>query len=112
MGAYGAALYAARSGLERSGMLKAEELSDFQHEAKPSVCSGARTGAVSLSTFSQAEAAGRFISGNRCSKPLGREKAYMPNMFKYKLERLREMQEKGAVTAQEAGWDSLRPEHV
>lgn len=96
MGAYGAALYAARSGLERSGMLKAEELSDFQHEAKPSVCSGCTNRCSLTVNIFTGRSRRRFISGNRCSKPLGREKAYMPNMFKYKLERLREMQGKGS----------------
>ncbi|NLL39364.1 MAG: 2-hydroxyglutaryl-CoA dehydratase [Clostridiales bacterium] len=96
MGAYGAALYAARSGLKQSGILKAQELYDFHHEAKPSVCNGCTNRcSLTVNTFT-GRSRRRFISGNRCSKPLGREKANMPNMFRYKLERLTNMQGTGS----------------
>jgi predicted nucleotide-binding protein (sugar kinase/HSP70/actin superfamily) len=94
MGAYGAALFASEAGIDRSGMLGLDALNSFSHEAKPSVCNGC-TNRCSL-TINIFEGGRRFISGNRCSKPLGYEKKYMPDMFRYKMDRLKELQGKGS----------------
>ena len=40
----------------------------------------------------------RFISGNRCSRPLGGKQEHLPDLMKYKYQRLREMQGKGTGT--------------
>jgi len=42
----------------------------------------------------------RFISGNRCSKPLGKAASVEPNMIKYKYAKLRSMQGVGAGTGE------------
>jgi predicted CoA-substrate-specific enzyme activase len=94
MGAYGAALYASEAGIRASATLDSEALATFSHTAKPAVCSGC-TNRCSL-TVNVFDGGRRFISGNRCSKPLGYEKAAMPDMFRYKMDRLKEMCGKGA----------------
>jgi predicted nucleotide-binding protein (sugar kinase/HSP70/actin superfamily) len=42
----------------------------------------------------------KFISGNRCSKPLGTDAGTEPNMIKYKYEKLRSMQGVGKGTGE------------
>lgn len=94
MGAYGAALYAAdRKPEGESGTLGAAELESFTHAVKPAVCSGC-TNRCSL-TVNTFDGGRRFISGNRCSRPLGGEKRSIPNMFRYKYDKLMSMQGKG-----------------
>ncbi len=87
MGAYGAALYAMDLGLEKSGILTEEELKSFTHKANPSTCHGC-TNHCSL-TINLFDGGRRFISGNRCSKPLGKKKIAMPDMVSYKYQKLR-----------------------
>ena len=72
MGAFGAALAAKKLALEQSAILTAEELKHFQHTAKPLTCNGCTNHcSLTVNTF---DGGRRFISGNRCSKPLGGEK--------------------------------------
>jgi predicted CoA-substrate-specific enzyme activase len=88
MGAYGAALQIADSKYQISdkGILTPAELLSFTHTAKPSTCNGCGNKcALTINTFGDGR---RFISGNRCSKPLGGEKSALPNMFKWKYSRL------------------------
>ena len=72
MGAYGAAIYA--KGIcpkeqPRSSMLGAQQLENFQHESKPVVCQGCTNHCnLTVNIFVGGE---RYISGNRCEKPLG-----------------------------------------
>ena len=96
MGAFGAALAAKELHLEKSTLLSAEELKHFQHSAKPITCNGC-TNHCSL-TINQFDGGRRFISGNRCSKPLGGKKEQMPDLMKYKYEKLRSLQSKGQGT--------------
>ena len=78
MGAYGAALAArdavAQGKIEggRSGLLTAEALSRFEHKAKTTQCGlcGNRC-LLTVNTFGDNR---RFISGNRCERPLGKGK--------------------------------------
>ena len=72
MGAYGAALAAKEAGLERSALLSPEALATFTHEAKPATCKLC-TNHCSL-TINRFDGGRKFISGNRCSRPLGQEK--------------------------------------
>lgn len=96
MGAYGAALSAMDLGLEKSGILDKEALSRFSHTAKPVTCGGCTNHcSLTVNTF---DGGRRFISGNRCSKPLGKEKSNEPNMMKYKYEKLRTMHGVGTGT--------------
>ena len=87
MGAYGAALEA--TALEKSTILSRDALADFTHEAKPVTCNGCTNHCrMTVNTF---DGGRRFVSGNRCSRPLGIAKSDMPNMMKWKYDRLRSM---------------------
>lgn len=67
MGAYGAALHAMR--FEKSTLLSQEELKNFSHEAKSSVCKGCTNHChLTINIFPDGR---RFISGNQCQKGLG-----------------------------------------
>ena len=94
MGAFGAALAARDLGLERSELLSEKALQSFTHTAKPTTC-GLCTNHCSL-TVNQFDNGRRFISGNRCSRPLGKEKAELPDLGAYKYQKLRAMEGKGA----------------
>ena len=93
MGAYGAALAAKEAGLERSALLSPEALATFTHEAKPATCKLC-TNHCSL-TINRFGGGRKFISGNRCSRPLGQEKVEIPDLMKFKYEYLRTLQGKG-----------------
>ena len=92
MGAYGAALY----GMERAGkrrtprrstIMTNRELGDFVHEVRNTHC-GLCTNNCALTVNSFA-AGRRFISGNRCDRPLTKRGADNPlNIYDYKLQLL------------------------
>ena len=94
MGAYGAALYAKDMFSENSKILTKEQLLEFTHTARPVTCNLC-TNHCSL-TVNSFDGGRRFISGNRCSRPLGKEKSSLPNIYQYKLSRLKEMQGVGS----------------
>jgi predicted CoA-substrate-specific enzyme activase len=86
MGAYGAALYAAAlssaDGKAKSAILDAERLAAFAHGVRTVPCGGCGNRCqLTVNTFGDG---GRFIAGNRCSKPLeaGRKPHY--NIYEYK----------------------------
>ena len=97
MGAYGAALHARdavkRGRLEggRSALLTPEELSRFEHKAKTSQCGLCGNHCLlTVNTFGDDR---RFISGNRCERPLGKGKQQdTPDMMQWKYETLRALQ--------------------
>ena len=93
MGAFGAALAARDLGLGQSALLDETALEEFSHTAKPVTC-GLCTNHCSL-TVNTFDGGRRFISGNRCSRPLGKEKAALPDIYRYKYEKLRAMEGKG-----------------
>ncbi len=96
MGAYGAALEA--TALEGSEILGRDALLSFTHEAKPVTCSGCTNRCrMTVNTF---DGGRRFISGNRCSRPLGINSSDTPNMMKWKYDRLRSMCGAGAGTGE------------
>ncbi|MCD8384172.1 MAG: acyl-CoA dehydratase activase [Clostridiales bacterium] len=93
MGAFGAALAAKELHLEQSTILSADELARFQHTARPVTCNGCTNHcSLTINTF---DGGRRFISGNRCSKPLGGKKVQNPDLMKYKYDKLRTMSGKG-----------------
>ncbi len=98
MGAFGAALAARDMGLPFSSLLGPGELGGFTHTAKPVTCHLC-TNHCSL-TVNQFDGGRRFISGNRCSRPLGKEKVEMPDLYHYKYNKLRAMEGKGSGTGQ------------
>lgn len=101
MGAYGAAIYA--KGIcpkeqTRSSMLGAQQLENFQHESKPVVCQGCTNHCnLTVNIFAGGE---RYISGNRCEKPLGLGKErQLPDLYRFKLEQIRTLSEDCAKRA-------------
>ena len=101
MGAYGAAIYA--KGIcpkeqTRSSMLGAQQLENFQHESKPVVCQGCSNHCnLTVNIFAGGE---RYISGNRCEKPLGLGKErQLPDLYRFKLEQIRTLSEDCAKRA-------------
>ena len=93
MGAFGAALAARDLHLERSALLSSQDLEKFTHTAKPATC-GLCTNhcALTVNTF---DGGRRFISGNRCSRPLGEEPHHLPDLMRYKYQKLRALHGKG-----------------
>ncbi len=93
MGAFGAALAARDMGLEKSALLSPQALEKFSHTAKPATC-GLCTNHCSL-TVNTFDGGRRFISGNRCSRPLGEEPSRLPDLMRYKYGKLRSLQGRG-----------------
>ncbi|HEX3027170.1 MAG TPA: acyl-CoA dehydratase activase-related protein, partial [Clostridia bacterium] len=86
MGAYGAALYATELEAE-PGLISEKELGNFVHASKAASC-GLCTNRcpLTVNTFGGGR---KFISGNRCERPLGRKiREGLPNLYKYKYEKL------------------------
>ncbi|NCB62307.1 MAG: 2-hydroxyglutaryl-CoA dehydratase [Clostridia bacterium] len=96
MGAFGAALAARDAHIKTTALLDAKALEGFTHSAKPVTCNLC-TNHCSL-TVNQFDGSRRFISGNRCSRPLGKEKAENPDLYIYKYNKLRAMDGKGRGT--------------
>ena len=94
MGAFGAALAARNLHLEKSTLLGPEALENFTHTAKPVTCNLCTNHcSLTVNTF---DGGRRFISGNRCSRPLGKEKVENPDLMHYKYKKLRALQGKGS----------------
>ncbi|MEG2421080.1 MAG: acyl-CoA dehydratase activase, partial [Oscillospiraceae bacterium] len=96
MGAFGAALAARDLHLPASSLLSEQALQSFSHSAKSTTC-GLCTNHCSL-TINQFDNGRRLISGNRCSRPLGKERANMPDLMVYKYQKLRQMNGCGSGT--------------
>ena len=93
MGAFGAALAARDLRLDKSALLDAKALEGFTHTARPVTCNLC-TNHCSL-TVNSFDGGRRFISDNRCSRPLGKEKAELPDLYRYKYQKLRAMEGRG-----------------
>ena len=93
MGAYGAALYAREHAGEASGTLTAAQLADFTHEARPVTCNGCENHChLTVNTFSGGR---RYISGNRCERPVTNRKLDSSlNLYACKRALLDELQPK------------------
>lgn len=93
MGAYGAALSAMDAQVSTSSLLNKEALGRFAHTSKPVTCQGCTNHcSMTVNTF---DGGRRYISGNRCSKPLGHQKTTEPNLMKYKYDLMRALSGKG-----------------
>ena len=93
MGAYGAALHAREQRALHGGsssILSAEALDSFSVTVRQTRCSGCENRCrLSISDFG---AGRRFISGNRCDRPVSGGKAqHSLNLYAYKQERLRQL---------------------
>ncbi len=89
MGAFGAALIAReryKEGKETT-MLSIEEIENMTYSTNMMKCRGCTNNCrLTINTFNGGR---RFITGNRCERGVGKEKAVdtVPNLFKYKNER-------------------------
>ena len=91
MGAYGAALYASRHSNGSSKILNAEQLANFFHNVKDSRCGLCSNNCrLTVNIFDNNR---KFISGNRCDRPVTRRKADDSlNIYDFKLKMLKEYQ--------------------
>lgn len=94
MGAYGAALYAKqvkrKLEIKESGILSKEELENFTYEVKGVTCKGCNNHCqLTINEFGNGK---RFLSGNRCEKPVTHKKdehgldVYDLDIYKHKLQ--------------------------
>lgn len=92
MGAYGAALYGMERTSGESSVLSYEELKDFTHKVQNTTCHGCGNHCqLTINTFS---GTGRFISGNRCEKPVtGKSGDQSLNLYAVKLDMLKKYTE-------------------
>lgn len=93
MGAYGAALYAKDNCPETSTLILPGELTQFKHSVSNVRC-GLCTNHCNL-TVNSFSGGRRFISGNRCERPLGKSaNAEVPDLYRWKYEYLRGLEPK------------------
>ncbi len=104
MGAFGAALYARDLHLEKSALLSEEALQSFSHTAKPATC-GLCTNHCSL-TVNSFDGGRRFVSGNRCSRPLGKAKVENPRSDDLQVQEAPRPPGHGERPASVAAWAS------
>ncbi len=84
MGAYGAALYALRQGGSKSTLLSQAELAAFSHKVQVVSC-GLCSNNCRL-TVNQFDGGRKFISGNRCERPVTKKSADdSRNLYAFKL---------------------------
>lgn len=83
MGALGCALYAKEKNLEKSSIISAKDLEEFNYTSKGINCGGCTANcALNVITFRNG---GKFISGNRCEKGSGKTKTKSaPSLYDYK----------------------------
>lgn len=88
MGAYGAALHAKDNRRDTTTLIGTDILAGFEHNVRSTRC-GLCENHCNL-TINDFGGGRRFISGNRCERPLGgTKKADLPNLYKWKLEKLK-----------------------
>ncbi len=89
MGAFGAALYVKKLGLESSGIISKEALESFEHKAVSVRCGKCQNKCpLTVNTFSSGA---KYVSGNQCERGAGvtdvvSEK--LPNLHRYKRDKL------------------------
>ncbi|MGM9550848.1 MAG: acyl-CoA dehydratase activase-related protein [Clostridia bacterium] len=83
MGAYGGALYAKSKGKSESTIITKAQLDNFTHEVKTVNCSGCTNNCLlTINTFDNNR---RFISGNRCERPVTKKSPDESlNLYAYK----------------------------
>lgn len=89
MGAYGAALFAMKSNLNDSSILKKDDILNLTQDIKTVRCNGCNNNCqLTVNTFFGKN---RYISGNRCEKPITNKKSDSSlNMYEYKLNLLKQ----------------------
>ena len=88
MGAYGAAILALEEGLEKSSLLSAESLASFEAVTSSYRCKGC--GNQCLITMQKFPDGGKYYTGNRCERGIGKEKKehHAPNIYSFKYKRV------------------------
>ena len=88
MGAYGAALYAKSLKIEHTSTINKEQLKSFKHDVININCNGCSNHCLlTINTFN--DNPNKFISGNRCEKPLGiKADSKGENLYEFMRERL------------------------
>ena len=88
MGAYGAALHARDNRPEQTSLIRPEELTGFSHTSRSVRCGLCSNHCdLTVNTFSGGR---RFLSGNRCERPLGKGDAgKLPDLYAWKLDYLK-----------------------
>lgn len=89
MGAYGAALYArSRKGVQKSSILKTDDLKNFKHEITVVNCGLCQNNCrLTVNKFADGR---KFIGGNRCERPITKRTPDKTlNIYDYKLELLK-----------------------
>ena len=88
MGAYGAALIAKEHVLDKSTILDLEELNKFSHTSISTNCKMCTSKCpLTINTFGENR---KFISGNRCERPLGyKVDMEIPDIYKIKYQKIR-----------------------
>ena len=96
MGAYGAALHAKDNRRDTTTLIGTDILAGFDHNVRSTRC-GLCENHCNL-TINDFGGGRRFISGNRCERPLGgTKKADLPNLYKWKLEKLKSYGEPSGI---------------
>lgn len=101
MGAFGAALIARERYIDCEGttMLSIEDIESLEYSTTMTKCRGCTNNCrLTINHFSGGR---KFITGNRCERGLGKEKAQnkLPNLFEYKLKRYFDYQPLGEEEA-------------
>ncbi len=101
MGAFGAALIARERYIDCEGttMLSIEDIEALEYSTTMTKCRGCTNNCrLTINHFSGGR---KFITGNRCERGLGKEKAQnkLPNLFEYKLKRYFDYQPLGEEDA-------------
>ncbi|MBP3853788.1 MAG: 2-hydroxyacyl-CoA dehydratase [Erysipelotrichaceae bacterium] len=94
MGAYGAALYAKKLHRSKSAILTYEQLLNFSHTSKSTVCQLCNNHcSLTINEFSDGS---RLIAGNKCERPtkVAADKLNLPDMYKIKTDLLNEYKKK------------------
>mgnify|MGYP005784695445 FL=1 len=92
MGAYGAALYAKSKHPTHSELLDEEALRNFSCKSQYAQCQHCTNHCkLTINTFSSGK---RFISGNRCDRPLGKAAKNLPDAYEFKRQKLSSYQPK------------------
>ncbi|MSU02076.1 acyl-CoA dehydratase activase [Tissierella pigra] len=91
MGAYGAALYAKSNAKDISTILTKDKLKSFSHEVQGTTCGLCSNNCrLTINTFDDGR---KFISGNRCEKPLSKKEGKKQlSIYDYKIKLLNNYQ--------------------
>lgn len=101
MGAYGAALYAKGKCRGATTLMTKEQLQAFTHQSKVTKCTGCTNNCqLTVNTF---DGGRKFISGNRCERPVKGKAAGLPNLYEWKRQKLLAVKERAEAKTGKRG---------